>query len=258
MKTKLKKIIACVIIVSLLFSGTASAKKLTKKQRRAADYIAKVTSENWDTYGILPSVAVVQACNESSLGVHCRGNNLWGILSGAVTYPSLYDGIHGYLRVVNNTKYYKGVTFRKDYRKQLRRILDGGYCEPEGEYYNDCMTLYNHYNFDKYDEEMFEKQRREKIRKRRAIRKAKQEKKRLQQHKKTFKVIHDDTVPYNSAVVDTDIIKKGTVNIIHNNMMIGIYDVKNNESEEGRRVRINNPKLDGLEVKLDVHEEAVS
>lgn len=256
MKSKLKKILICAIIMSMCMSDIVCAKKsLTKKQRQTADYIAKVTAKNWDTYGILPSVAVVQACNESSLGVHCRGNNLWGILSGAVTYPSLYAGIHGYLRVVNNKEYYKNVTFQKDYKVQLRKILDGGYCEPEGSYYIDCMTLYKDYNFQKYDEEMFEKQRKEKLRKRRAKIKARKEKKRIQQQKKTFTIIHDDLVPYNSAVVDTDIIKKGTVNIIHDNVMIGIYDVK--KGGNGREIRVNNPKLDGLKVKLDVHEEAV-
>lgn len=260
-----KGFLSIILILAILLGSVdveASTKKLSKAQQQRADFIARVVSENWETYGVLPSVAVVQACNESSLGVHCSGNNLWGILSGAVTYPSLEAGCYGYMRVVTNTNYYKNVTFQKDYHVQLRHILDGGYCQPEGAYYANCMQLYADYGFAKYDQEMFQKQkeerRKERLRKKRIRLRKKREKKRKEEQGKIYSIIYDPTVPEHCAVVNTKVFTKGTINIIYDHMMIGIYDVQPTDiGDEKYIIRINDPAYDGKAVTLDVHEEAV-
>ena len=141
-----------ILIIGLLASlfVTIPSKALSRQQWQRADVIAEVAAENWSEYGVLPSVAVAQAFVESTLGKHCSGNNLWGIRSGAESYPSLESGVMRYLRVINNGCY-PGAPYERSYSTQLRRILDGGYCEPEGSYYDDAIWGIEHYNFDKYD-----------------------------------------------------------------------------------------------------------
>lgn len=253
MKHIMKKLIVLALSISLVLNVggtvTAATRTLSETQKETADTIAKIAIDNWNTYGVLPSIAVTQAFIESTLGDHCRGYNLWGIASGAVSYGSLYEGTIGYLKVINNGCY-KGAPFQKDYRVQLRKILDGGYCQPEGQYYSNAMWSVDAYDFDQYDQKLFEKIKKEKE----AAKKARLEKKRLKKQKKTFTVVYDPEVPINAAVVDTSIIKKGTVNIWYQKELRGIYDVKS--GGKGYEVRVNNPSLDGLKVKLDVHEEA--
>lgn len=253
MKNFIKKIFILMITFSLSLhvtgTVTAQSRTLTQSQKRNADIIAKIAMDNWDTYGVLPSVAVAQAFIESTLGDRCNGYNLWGIASGAISYGSLYEGTIGYLRVINNG-YYKGAPFQKNYNVQLRKILDGGYCQPEGNYHSNAMWSISTYNFDKYDKKMFKQIKKEKIRKK----KARLEKKRLKKQTKTFHIVYDSTLPINVAVVNTNIIKKGTVNVIYKDVLQGIYDVKS--GGKGYEVRINDPSLNGLKVKLEVHEEA--
>lgn len=145
----MKQLTALIIILSLFITTPCHA--LTKKQWETADVIAEVAAENYEKYGVLPSVAVAQAFIESTLGTYCRGNNLWGIRSGAESYPSLEAGVLRYLEVINNG-YYVGAPFASDYRTQLRCILDGGYCQPVGPYYENATWSIEHYGFDKYDE----------------------------------------------------------------------------------------------------------
>lgn len=149
--------VSVILVLSLILNGAnamASSRCLTNKQTKIADKIAKVTSENWDEYGVLPSVAVAQAFIESSLGKNCcASNNLWGIASGGESYSSLENGVIRYLEVINNGCY-NGAPFQKDYRIQLRKILDGGYCEPVGSYYENAVWGIEHYDFDRYDKEL--------------------------------------------------------------------------------------------------------
>lgn len=268
-----KTLLVGALLMSILTTSVdASARewRLTILQKKNADRIARVVMDNYDKYKILPSLAVVQACNESSLGVYCRGNNLWGILSGAISYPSVEAGTHGYLRVVTNKKYYHGVIGETNYRTALRRILDGGYCEPEGAYYSNCMTLYSRYHFEKYDQQMWkereEARKKEERRKKKEAEKRKklkkEEKKRRDKQKRCYWPVYDPTVPIGTVVCSNKIFKKGTLNLIHNKKLVGIYDVtptKMSEEEE-YVLRINDPKYDeiyGYGVILDVHEEAV-
>ena len=158
MKSFMKKIcivlMVAVLTVNMSYTPVSASRNLTKSQKEVADTIAKIAIDNWDKYGVLPSTAVTQAFIESTLGDRCRGYNLWGIRSGAVTYSSLYEGTISYLKVINNG-YYKDAPFKKDYKIQLRKILDGGYCQPEGKYYSNALWSINTYKFYNYDKELF-------------------------------------------------------------------------------------------------------
>ena len=85
---------------------------LSDQQKETADKIANYVANHWEENGVLPSVAVAQAYQESSF-IHYRGYNLWGINSGATTYSSLEDGIEHYMDVIN-LHYYKGAPYKKD------------------------------------------------------------------------------------------------------------------------------------------------
>ena len=144
----MKRIIILVLILSMMV--TTPCKALSKKQWERADVIAEVAAENYEQYGVLPSVAVAQAFIESTLGKHCSGNNLWGINSGAEHYSSLESGTMRYLRVINNGCY-PGAPFESNYSKQITKIISGGYCEPAGPYISNVIWSIRHYNFDRYD-----------------------------------------------------------------------------------------------------------
>lgn len=269
----MKRIVTLGTALSLAISPMqVDAISLSSNQRYIADRIAEITADHWDEYGVLPSVAVAQAFVESSLGDHrpASGNyNCWGILSGDVWYDTLAEGTMGYLRVISDKKYYAGATFKTDYHDQLRTILDGGYCQPEGNYWNEAMFGYRNFGFAKYDEEMFEAQRQEKIRKRkerrrrrriarRKKRQALREAKRIGNFTKEFTVLQDDSLTWNrEVVVSADIFKgTGTIAIEYDLDIVGIYDVKVSKKIKGRTIKINNPKYHGEAVKLIVKEEA--
>lgn len=123
---------------------------LSTVQQQRVYTIARVCINEWKNYGVLPSVAIAQAMQESTLGKYCRGNNLWGICSGSVHYSSLESGVYGYLRVINNGCY-GSAPFTKDASSQISKILAGGYCVPVGNYYNDVMNIINKYGLERFD-----------------------------------------------------------------------------------------------------------
>ena len=130
--------------------------KLTEFQQRNADIIAQACIDHWDEYGCLPSVAIAQAYVESQLGLKIDNGNLWGICSCRISYPSVYDGVHAYMRVINNGRYI-GAPHEKKWRIQIRRILDGDYCIPEGDCENDVAWTIRTFKLEKYDEILFKK-----------------------------------------------------------------------------------------------------
>ena len=147
----MKRILIFGLLLSLLVTKPCYA--LTKDQWDRADTIAEIASDSYEEYGVLPSIAIAQAFIESTLGECCSGNNLWGINSGAESYSSLEDGVVRYLNVINNGCY-DDALYERNYRSQIRKILNGGYCEPEGSYYSDVVWSIEHYDFDKYDKDI--------------------------------------------------------------------------------------------------------
>lgn len=246
---KLRKIVA-IILSAILISEpaiiSAQCAGLTEMQTEVADKIAKETQDSWEERGVLPSVAVVQAFNESSLGVNqVKPNNLWGIRPGGVnyaSYSSVNDGIEAYLDVLNNGLYDKAL-YKKEYRTQLIYILDGGYYgEDDGgtneEYYKNCVDSIEKYGFDRYDKVLF----------------GRLEKKRKKKWEKTYTLHYEASLPEREVRVDKKIINGGAVQIWRKNELKGIYDVTG--GQKGLNIGISDPGIDGTKVKIIVNEEA--
>lgn len=127
---------------------------LSTEQKQRAYTMAEICIKEWKKYGVLPSVCIAQAMKESTLGKHCYGNNLWGILTRKgtlVCYSSLESGVYGYLRVINNGCY-GSAPFTKDASSQISKILAGGYCVPVGNYYSNVMWIINKYGLERFDQ----------------------------------------------------------------------------------------------------------
>lgn len=249
-----RKIVAWILVLICIMGNTryAVAKtELSESQKETADYIAEVTAAEYDTYRILPSVAVCQAFQESSLGVYnIDKNNLWGIKKGGGeegnrSYDSLYDGIIDYLEVLQDETYYKNVRGVRSHSQQLWNILLGGYYGgSKKSYFSVCLEHYANHNFAKYDEKMWSTRREEKLAKRK-----------LEKQKKEFLVHHDPTIGSNEIKISSGVVEKGSVGIVSNHMILGRYDVIN--GTKGYNVYVNDPELDGMKVLLDVKEGAV-
>lgn len=261
--TKLGIIFAMIIIISSVIvigvaTPKAATKKLTKSQQYYADTIARIAADNWEKYGVLPSVAVAQAFVESTLGDHCSGYNCWGIKSGAVQYGSLEEGTYAYLKVINNG-YYGTAPFTTDYHSQLRKILAGGYCTPVGSYYEDAMWAISAYDFTKYDDEMFDRIERERIA--REKRKAEiREAKRRAKWKLPYKMVYDEDVKENEVECDPEIIRSGAVlvyNTKNHYKLNKIYSVVKGKKKSGQVLRTSNKDLAGKTVYLEVKEKAI-
>lgn len=123
---------------------------LSQAQKNRAYTIANICIKEWKRYGVLPSTAISQAMVESTLGKHCRGYNLWGIKSGSVSYSSLEAGVYAYMRVINNGCY-GTAPFTRSSSSQIRKILNGGYCVPIGNYYKNATWIVNKYKLKKFD-----------------------------------------------------------------------------------------------------------
>lgn len=175
----MKKLVLLLMIITMIgmCSGKAQAAKLTGKQQKRAKEIIKVCTDKYGKYGVLPSVCIGQAILESGLGNHCNGNNYWGLNCGRTKYSSLKHGTLAYLRCINNG-YYKKAPFQKNYRKQVRYIVKGGYCASPSNYFRTCTSIIRKYNLKKYDKEMFRElkdRKQAKLEKKRAARLAKKQ-----------------------------------------------------------------------------------
>lgn len=229
------------VLVVLVYTGKialAYEYKLDSEQRNVADRIAAVANAEWETYGVLPSVAVAQAYCESQLGkARYNGWNMWGIggVGSSFYYESVEDGTYGYLRTINNG-YYGSAPFTTNAYSQISKILYGGYCPGSEEtYISNVMWTINTYGLSKYDEELRNRLIKEKI---------------DEVKTKTFKCVYDKKVKTTEIEIDNRLIKKGSVCLYFKGCLDGIYDVKKNSRQKGRVIRINNKDLDGKRVKL--------
>ena len=132
---------------------------LTKNQLKRADYIAKYVADSYKKYGVLPSVAVGQAMQETQLGTdnNCSAINSYGwwgvkskIHSGYARYSSLDEGIQGYLNCLNNGRYDKAL-FNKSPVDSMYAVQKGGYCDNSyAENVINCIQQFNFTEYDKY------------------------------------------------------------------------------------------------------------
>lgn len=255
----MKRIMSVVLMLTLVITMVtpcnveAKQRKFTKSQQYYADRIAKVVSDNWNKYGVLPSVAVAQAFIESTLGDHCSGYNLWGIRSGEERYDSLDDGIYRYMNVINNG-YYDGAPFCKDYEKQIRLILDGGYCTPEGTYYDDVLWTIEEYRLYEYDNKMFDTIKKKKQQK---LQKQKKEQENISRPYEPFIAHNDKSIDKYVVYANAETISGGCVQVYCDNKYVGTYDVVCDNTIYGNNIKINNNKLDGKKIYMAVFENAV-
>ena len=224
-----------------------------------ADKIAQVAIDNYDKYHILPSLAVTQACQESSLGVRCRGNNLWGILSGAESYSSVESGTRRYLSILNY-KRYKGVSGNKNFYSAIQNILNAGYCEGNPNYVSECTWLYETYDFGKYDQKLFkklEKERKERIKKEKA-RKRKQARINREKYVESvsWTMKYDPTVPPHCLRISKKFAKKGTLLVYEDYCMVGIYDTEAVGNSDEHVIYTSDQTKDGHGVELQSEENA--
>jgi len=237
----MKRVLSMVLSIALLFSYvpvSATARKLPGEQQKMAEKLGEMCEEKWERYGVLPSVCIAQAFIESTLGKNCSGHNLWGIRSGAEKYNSLEEGVERYLKVINNG-YYDGAPFQRDYHKQIKAIVDGGYCVPAGDYYERAVWAIETYGFDKYDKKLFERLR---------------EEERREQQSKKFKVVYDKSVPKYKVEVDKSIIRKGTIMFVVGQEVV-MTDVVS--GAKGRVIKTSRKELCGTRVNIRVFENAV-
>ena len=155
---KLKyKIIMLILGVTLIFSNcsVSQAETLSKSRRANANKIYRECLKHWKEYGCLPSVCISIGIVESGLGETCRSNNWWGLGGGRHSYRSFESGMKAYAKTVGNKSYYGNAKGQKSYKKQLKRLADGGYCASGSEYYNMNRHVIKKYKLHKYDEKMF-------------------------------------------------------------------------------------------------------
>ena len=254
MKRVLSITLSLALILGVMMPHSAYARELPNRQQQMADRIAEICMEHWDEYGVLPSVCVGQAFIESTLGTHCSGYNMWGIRSGAESYDSVESGVMRYLQVINNGCY-KGAPFQRDYHKQIRIILGGGYCEPVGDYYENIIWSIQTYGFDRYDRELFQRLQEQK-------KSQKQEKrfiKRTSRPLEPYTATYDRDLEKGVIYTDSESISGGCVMVYDSKKkFMGIYDVlpMTDGSISGNHIVSSIKGLRG-KIYLKVFEEAV-
>ena len=142
-KRPIKKLTA-VMLAGLVLTSTPTYTKtvnaeearyvLDEQQAEIADRITEICTENWNEYGVLPSVCIAQAYMESHVGKECYANNLWGLYGGYTSFNSLDEGIYEYLEIINNGLY-DDALYHLDSSYQINAIYDGGYCTASKEHY---------------------------------------------------------------------------------------------------------------------------
>ncbi len=189
----MRRLTVALLALCILFTSVPEVKaaEFSEFQQKKVDQIVKIVSKekNWEEYGSLPSVCIAQAYVESGVGIAGRKNNLWGLNGGRASYKSLKKGTYAYMECINKSYYTRyGATDTKNWKKQIRAILKGGYCVPASGYFNEVSRVIKKYDLKKYDKKMFKeikkarKERKAKARaKARAKAKAEREKKEKQE-----------------------------------------------------------------------------
>ena len=196
---------------------------LSTSRKNTADAIADICIEEWETYGILPSVAIGQAFVESGLG--SGGSNLFGVNGCSGLGP--VSATYRYLQCLHNG-FFKGRAAWKDSPEdQMYYILERGfYCAgeyPYGRYYNNVIQSIYRYGWDKYDETLSRRiaeRDREKARKN-------AKRLRAQRTRMPFRLIFNKDMAMGTMCADPEYIKKGST------VIIGYYIFEVTEPDKG-------------------------
>lgn len=132
---------------------------LTDRQKNVADEIAYITASNYNKYGILPSIAVGQAMQETTLGTAktsaTSAYGYWGVIDVSTsstykTYGSLEEAVLHYLSTLNNGRY-AGALFNRNVESSLNAIQRGKYCIPSAGYADRVLRCIIDFDFTEYD-----------------------------------------------------------------------------------------------------------
>ena len=149
----------------------------TMNKNKFIERVAKVAMEEYDEYGILPSLTIAQAILESSWGNKHIENNIFGIKAGnswkgkvAIrktkewdgkkyivkeakfrAYDSFEDSIRDYLKLIGRSKRYEKVKGAKDYKEASRLIYEAGYAT-DPKYSQKLIDIIEGYKLYEYDQ----------------------------------------------------------------------------------------------------------
>ena len=209
---------------------------LSSTRNDVADRIADICIKEYDTYGILPSVAVGQGFVES--GLYCGGHNLFGV--NGCSGLSVEAATYRYLQCLHNG-YFKGTAaFKESPSEQMYYILKkGNYCEgeyPYGRYYYNVLRSIHRYGWDKYDSRLKSYQKAERRKKATRLRRKRQ--------KQPFRIFIETDLPAGTCIADKKYILKGST-VIFENQIVECID---NELDLGNTIRI------GIDVDNNFHD----
>ena len=147
--------IKIILVEQAKFKEYSDQVALTGTMKGNADALAKACVENYEEYGVLPSVCIGQAYIESHIGVnHSKSDyNWWGIASCNIGYSTFNDGVIGYLSTINNG-YYPNAPFNTDPYSTISAIAPNYATSPT--YQQDVTWAINAYNLTAYDDYLFE------------------------------------------------------------------------------------------------------
>lgn len=218
-------IIIAVVILIVPFIHSVKSSALSKTRNNVADRIADICIEEYNTYGILPSVAVGQAFVESGL---YSGPNLFGV--NGCSGLSVEAATYRYLQCLHNG-YFKGTAaFKESPSEQMYYILEkGNYCEgeyPYGRYYYNVLRSIYRYGWDKYDSRLKSYQKAERRKKATRLRRKRQ--------KQPFRILVETDLPAGTCIADKKYILRGSTVIFENQ----IVECVDNELDLGNTIRI--------------------
>lgn len=136
------------------FNTYSAQVALTGTMKINADKLAKACVENYEEYGVLPSVCIGQAYIESHIGTnHSKYDyNWWGIASCEISYSTFDDGIISYLSTINNG-YYEKAPFNENAYDTIAAIAPNYAASTT--YLQDVTWAINTYNLTAYDDYLF-------------------------------------------------------------------------------------------------------
>lgn len=233
---RILKLFLLLFMIEMIVSISVKAGEFTPEQRQDIECIVDTCIYEWDTYGVLPSVAIAQAYQESHIGERCNLYNYWGLGCGSLSYETLEDGIYGYLKTINNGHYDKAL-FCFDPVEQIKYIKDGGYCSDEN-YVGKISSIINDFDLTFYDNQLFN---------------AIDARENFKTISPSYVIIYDESVPENkiSIGIDSDMDDNYAAYLYNNGKYIGLYEVEKS-NDMGFVIKTSDSSLVGKMVTVEL------
>lgn len=141
-----------------IYKDGYGTKTLSADKQSFVNMVAQVAIANYKKSGILPSVAVAQACYESQYGTSVNAklrNNIFGVKDHGKNkvFSSIDECMNYYFSksLILNARYDKA-RGQKTPEATLQAILDAHYCVGDNTYLSNCMSIINMYGFRYFDD----------------------------------------------------------------------------------------------------------